>query len=56
MWYRLENAVREGCKAAEAASVAEYDKRVSDIVLIVLQLRASRRHRHASRQLHLVQG
>ncbi len=56
VWYQLETAAREICKAAEAASVAEYEKRVNDIVLMAVQLRASRRRRPAGRQLRLVQG
>jgi len=57
VWYQLETAAREICKAAEATSVAEYEKRVNDIVLMALQLRASRRRPPAGgRQLRLVQG
>jgi len=56
VWYQLETAAREICKAADAANVAEYEKRVNDIVLTALQLRASRRRRPAGRQLRLVQG
>ena len=56
VWYQLETAAREICQAAEATSVAEYEKRVNDIVLMALQLRASRRRRPAGRQLRLVQG
>lgn len=56
VWYQLETAAREICKAAEPTSVAEYEKRVNDIVLTALQLRASRRRRPAGRQLRLVQG
>ncbi len=56
VWYQLETAAREICKVAETASVAEYEKRVNDIVLTALQLRASRRRRPAGRQLRLVQG
>ena len=55
VWYQLETAAREICKVAEATSVAEYEKRVNDIVLTALQLRASRRRRPAGRQLRLVQ-
>lgn len=55
VWYQLETAAREICKAAEATSVAEYEKRVNDIVLTALQLRASRRRRPAGRQLRLVE-
>lgn len=56
VWYQLETAAREVCKAAEPTSVAEYEKRVNDIVLTALQLRASRRRRPAGRQLRLVEG
>lgn len=56
VWYQLETAAREVCKAAEATNVAEYEKRVNDIVLTALQLRSSRRRRPAGRQLHLVEG
>jgi hypothetical protein len=56
VWYQLETAAREICKVAETASVAEYEKRVNDIVLTALQLRASRRKRPAGRQLRLLQG
>jgi len=57
VWYQLETAAREICKAAESANVAEYEKRVNDIVLTALQLRASRRRRRpAGRQLRLVEG
>ena len=55
VWYQLETAAREICRAAEAASVVEYEKRVNDIVLTALQLRASRRRRSGGRQLRLVQ-
>lgn len=56
VWYQLETAAREICKAADAASVVEYEKRVNDIVLAALQLRASRRRRPAGRQLRLIHG
>lgn len=56
VWYQLETAAREICKSAEANSVAEYEKRVNEIVLAALQLRASRRRKPAGRQLRLVQG
>jgi hypothetical protein len=56
VWYQLETAAREICKAAEATSVAEYEKRVNDIVLTALQLRASRRRKPAGRQLRFVQA
>jgi len=56
VWYQLETAAREICKAAEPSSVAEYEKRVNDIVLTALQLRASRRRRPSGRQLRLVES
>jgi len=57
VWYQLETAAREICRAAESANVADYEKRVNDIVLTALQLRASRRRRRpAGRQLRLVEG
>jgi hypothetical protein len=54
VWYQLETADREICKAAEMGSVAEYEKRVNDIMLTALQLRSRRRRRPAGRQLRLV--
>jgi hypothetical protein len=56
VWYQLETAIREVCKGAEGANVAEYEKRVNDILLTALQLRASRRRRPAGRQLRLIHG
>ena len=56
VWYQLETAAREICKAADGGSVAEYEKRVNDIVLTALRLRASRRRRPVGRQLRMVQG
>jgi histidine kinase/DNA gyrase B/HSP90-like ATPase len=56
VWYQLETAAREICKTAESASVTEYEKRVNDIVLTALQLRASRRRKPAGRQLRFVHG
>ncbi len=55
VWYQLETAAREICKVADQGSVAEYEKRVNDIVLTALQLRAGRRRRPAGRQLRLIQ-
>jgi hypothetical protein len=54
VWYQLETAVREICKAAEVGSVDDYEMRVNDIILMALQLRSSRRRRPAGRQLRLV--
>lgn len=56
VWYQLETAAREICKAVEAGSVGEYEKRVNDIVLTALQLRGSRRRRPPGRQLRLAES
>jgi hypothetical protein len=55
VWYQLETAAREICKAAEVSNVVEYEKRVNDIVLTAMQLRVRRRRRAAGRQLRLVE-
>ena len=41
--YQLETAVREICKAAELGSVAEYERRVNEILLTAMTLRTARR-------------
>jgi hypothetical protein len=43
IWYQLETAAREVCQAAEGAGVAEYERRVNEIVLTATALRARRR-------------
>ncbi len=43
VWYVLETAAREVCKAIEAASVAEYERRVNEILLLAFRLRGRRR-------------
>jgi hypothetical protein len=53
IWYQLETAAREIFKAE--GSVAEYEKRVSEIVLTALQLRSRRRRHLASRQMRLIE-
>jgi hypothetical protein len=53
VWYQLETAAREIFKAE--GSVAEYEKRVSEIVLTALQLRSRRRRHPASRQMRLIE-
>jgi hypothetical protein len=40
IWYQLETAAREVCRAAEGASVAECEGRVNEITLTVTALRA----------------
>lgn len=54
IWYQLETAAREVCRAAEGASVAEYEGRVNEIILTATALRARRsRSRQARRAVQL---
>jgi histidine kinase/DNA gyrase B/HSP90-like ATPase len=53
VWYQLETAAREIFKAE--GSVAEYEKRVSEIVLTALQLRSRPRRHVAGRQMRLIE-
>jgi hypothetical protein len=48
IWYQLETAAREVCRAAEGANVAEYERRVNEIVLMATALRDRRRVRGRS--------
>lgn len=54
VWYQLETAAREIFKV-DNTSVSEYEKRVNDILLMALKLRARRKHRTSARQLRLVE-
>jgi hypothetical protein len=56
MWYQLETAAREVCRLAEGASVAEYERRVNEIVLMVAAMRSRRRRtrQKTGRQLALL--
>ena len=45
MWYQLETAAREVCRAAEGTSVAEYERRVNEIVLTAAALKTRRKRR-----------
>jgi len=55
IWYQLETAVWEICKSIEGASVAEYERRVNEVLLVAFQLRQRRRKgRMRSSQLRLV--
>ncbi len=55
IWYQLETAVREICKSIEGASVAEYERRVNEVLLVAVQLRQRRRKGRArSAQLQLM--
>lgn len=56
MWYQLETAAREVCKLSEPASVADYERRVNEVVIAAASLRRRRRPeaRRSVRQLELV--
>jgi hypothetical protein len=58
MWYQLETAAREVCRLAEGASVAEYERRVNEIVLMVAELRSRRKRppNSSGTQLALLKG
>ena len=43
IWYQLETAASEICKSVEGVTVAEYERRVNEIVLLALRLRGRRR-------------
>jgi len=57
IWYQLETAAREIFKSAEGTNVADFERRVNEVVLLAFQLRARRREtrlRKASTQLPLI--
>ncbi len=57
IWYQLETAAREVFKSLEGASVADYERRVNEVLLIAFKLRAHRREarsRKATAQLELI--
>jgi histidine kinase/DNA gyrase B/HSP90-like ATPase len=57
IWYQLETAAREVFKSIEGASVADFERRVNEVVLLAFQLRARRREarsRRGSAQLPLI--
>jgi len=54
-WYQLETAARELFGPLAGVSVAEYERRVNELVLTALELRARRRRRPRSRQLRLLE-
>ena len=57
IWYQLETAAREVFKSLEGATVADYERRVNEVVLLAFKLRASKREartRKKDRQLHLL--
>jgi hypothetical protein len=49
IWYQLETAAREVFKSLEGASVADYERRVNEVVLLAFQLRARRREARSLR-------
>ena len=56
IWYQLETAASEICKSIEGVTVAEYERRVNEIVLLALRLRGGRRKaRTAAAQLKILQ-
>jgi histidine kinase/DNA gyrase B/HSP90-like ATPase len=56
MWYQLETAASEICKSIEGVTVAEYERRVNEIVLLAFRLRGRRRKaRTAAAQLKILQ-
>lgn len=56
IWYQLETAAREICKSIEGVTVAEYERRVNEIVLLAFKLRGHRRKaRIPAAQLKILQ-
>jgi hypothetical protein len=57
IWYQLETAAREVFKSLEGATVADYERRVNELVLLAFKLRARRRvarSRKSAAQLRLI--
>jgi hypothetical protein len=56
IWYQLETAASEICKSIEGVTVAEYERRVNEIVLLAFRLRGRRRKvRPGAAQLKILQ-
>jgi len=56
IWYQLETAAGEICKSIEGVTLAEYERRVNEIVLLAFRLRGRRRKtRSAAAQLKILQ-
>ncbi len=56
LWYQLETAAREVCKSIEGASLAEYERRVSEVLVLAFKLRGRhQRRRTRMAQLSLVE-
>lgn len=55
IWYQLETAAAEICKSIDGVTVAEYERRVNEIVLLAFRLRGRRRKsRTAASQLKIL--
>ena len=56
IWYQLETAASEICKSIEGVTVADYERRVNEIVLLAFRLRGRRRKtRTPAAQLKILQ-
>jgi hypothetical protein len=56
IWYQLETAASEICKSIEGVTLAEYERRVNEIVLLAFRLRGRRRKARTSlAQLKILQ-
>jgi hypothetical protein len=53
-WYQLVTAAREICKAADPESVADFERRVNEILLAAFRLSKRTRRPHAGKQLPLL--
>jgi hypothetical protein len=57
MWYQLETAAREVFRTLEGASIADFERRVNEVVLLAFELRARKRQvrsRKKATQLQLI--
>jgi hypothetical protein len=55
IWYQLETAASEICKSIDGVTIAEYERRVNEIVLLAFRLRGRRRKaRTAAAQLKIL--
>jgi len=50
IWYQLETAAREVFKTVDGVSVADFERRVNEVLLLAFQLRARRREQRQRRQ------
>jgi hypothetical protein len=60
IWYQLETAIREICRAVEGVQVSEYERRINEVLLAAFRLQRRGRHSgrggrvHRTKQLNLV--